>query len=78
MQPPKVVVDLSRCEGYAQCASLAPEAFRMHGEEALMYDPDPDDARRDPGLHATAACPVPAILVDRLDARHAPAEAAPP
>ncbi len=50
----------------------------MHGEEALMYDPDPDDARRDPGLHATAACPVPAILVDRLDARHAPAEAAPP
>ncbi|MGW7421026.1 ferredoxin [Streptomyces sp. NPDC054813] len=73
----KVVVDLSRCEGYAQCAFLAPEAFRMHGEEALMYDPNPDDARRDQVLRAAAACPVQAILVDRLDARHAPAETSP-
>ncbi|MBX7551133.1 ferredoxin [Streptomyces sp. NPDC004232] len=70
----KVVVDLSRCEGYAQCAFLAPEAFRMHGEEALMYDPSPDDAWRDQVLRAAAACPVQAILVDRLGARHAPAE----
>lgn len=73
----KVVVDLSRCEGYAQCAFLAPEAFRMHGEEALMYDPNPDDARRDQVLRAAAACPVQAILVDQLEARHAPAEASP-
>ncbi|MER7183011.1 ferredoxin reductase [Streptomyces hyaluromycini] len=43
-----------------------------------MYDPDPDDARRDPVLRAAAACPVQAILVDRPDTRHAPAEASPP
>ncbi|MFJ4844412.1 MULTISPECIES: ferredoxin [unclassified Streptomyces] len=73
----KVVVDLSRCTGYAQCAFLAPEAFRMHGEEALMYDPHPDDASRDQVLRAAAACPVQAILVDRLEARHAPPEASP-
>ncbi|MEU6343321.1 ferredoxin [Streptomyces sp. NPDC046977] len=73
----KVVVDLSRCAGYAQCAFLAPEAFRMHGEEALLYDPNPDDASRDRVLRAAAACPVQAILVDRLEARHSSAEASP-
>ncbi|MFJ9564565.1 ferredoxin [Streptomyces fuscichromogenes] len=67
----RVVVDLSRCEGYAQCAFLAPDAFRMHGEEALMYDPEPDDAQRERVLRAAAACPVQAILVDRLEGRTA-------
>ncbi|MBL1105005.1 ferredoxin [Streptomyces sp. 5-8] len=71
----RVVVDLSRCEGYAQCAFLAPDAFRMHGEEALMYDPAPDDDQRDRVLRAAAACPVQAILVDRLEGREAPVEA---
>ncbi|MFD8810829.1 ferredoxin [Streptomyces sp. NPDC059627] len=71
----RIVVDLSRCEGYAQCAFLAPDAFRMHGEEALMYDPSPDDAQRDRVLRAAAACPVQAILVDRLEEQNAPAEA---
>ncbi|MFJ6013560.1 ferredoxin [Streptomyces sp. NPDC092952] len=73
----KVVVDLSRCEGHAQCAFLAPETFRMHGEEALMYDPNPDNTQRDQVLRAVAACPVQAILTDRPEARHAPAEASP-
>ncbi|MFF9646367.1 ferredoxin [Kitasatospora aureofaciens] len=73
----RVVVDLSRCEGYAQCAFLAPDVFRMHGEEALMYDPNPDDARRDQVLRAATACPVQAILVDQLEGRDAPAEASP-
>ncbi|MDX3074068.1 ferredoxin [Streptomyces sp. MI02-7b] len=68
----KVVVDLSRCAGYAQCAFLAPEAFRMQGEEALMYDPNPDDVRRDQVLRAAASCPVQAILVDQREARNAP------
>ncbi|MFF2995911.1 ferredoxin [Streptomyces sp. NPDC057950] len=67
----RVVVDLSRCQGYAQCAFLAPDAFRMHGEEALMYVPNPDDAQREQVLRAAAACPLQAILVDRVDGRDA-------
>ncbi|MFJ5518558.1 ferredoxin [Streptomyces griseoluteus] len=72
----RIVVDLSRCEGYAQCAFLAPDVFRMHGEEALMYNPGPDDAERDRVLRAAAACPVQAILVE-WEGRRTPAEASP-
>ena len=63
----RVVVDLTRCQGYAQCAFLAPGVFRMHDEEALMYDLNPDDAQRERVLRAAAACPVQAILVDHLE-----------
>ncbi|GGZ17728.1 hypothetical protein GCM10010300_72190 [Streptomyces olivaceoviridis] len=50
----------------------------MHGEEALMYDPNPDDAQRSLVLRAAAACPVQAILVDWLEGRNAPVEASAP
>src|SRR2546421_62584 len=43
----RVVVDLNRCQGYAQCVFLAPEVFTLHGEEALLYDGAPDGAQRD-------------------------------
>jgi ferredoxin len=62
----RVVVDLNKCLGYAQCAFLAPTVFELHGEEALMYDPNPDDAARLKVLRAAAACPVQAILVEHL------------
>ncbi|MEU8249413.1 ferredoxin [Nonomuraea sp. NPDC048916] len=40
----RIVVDLTRCQGYAQCVFLAPEVFQLHGEEALLYAPAvPDD-----------------------------------
>ena len=35
----RIVVDLNRCLGYAQCVPLAPEVLRLSGEEALRYDP---------------------------------------
>ncbi|MFD5586782.1 ferredoxin [Streptomyces sp. NPDC058733] len=63
----RIAVDLNRCQGYAQCAFLAPEVFAMHGDEALLYDPDVDDAQRHKLAQATAACPVQAILVDAVD-----------
>ncbi len=63
----RIVVDLNRCQGYAQCVPLAPEVLKLNGEEALMYDPNPDDKLRLKVLRAVASCPVQAILVDQLD-----------
>jgi ferredoxin len=63
----RIAVDLNRCQGYAQCAFLAPEIFAMHGEEALLYDPDPDETQREKLDRAAAACPVQAVLVDAVE-----------
>ncbi|MGW4125744.1 ferredoxin [Nocardia sp. NPDC004711] len=60
----RIVVDLNRCQGYAQCVPLAPDVLEMLGEEALAYDPNPDDAQRQRVLRAAAACPVRAIVVE--------------
>ncbi|MBD0421765.1 ferredoxin [Streptomyces sp. TRM S81-3] len=68
----RIAVDLNRCQGYAQCAFLAPEVFAMHGEESLLYSPEADEEQREKVMQAAAACPVQAILVDTVDA---PAEA---
>jgi NADPH-dependent 2,4-dienoyl-CoA reductase/sulfur reductase-like enzyme/ferredoxin len=74
----KLVVDLTRCQGYAQCAFLAPGAFRILGDEALLYDPNPSDEQRERVLRAAAACPVQAIVLDRMDGRSVPRQAEAP
>jgi hypothetical protein len=48
---------------------LAPEVLKLSGEEALMYNPNPDDAQRLRVLRAAASCPVQAIIVDQLEAK---------
>lgn len=63
----RVVVDLNRCQGYAQCCFLAPEAFKLIGEEALIYNSGPDDEQSEKILRAAAACPVQAIFVERTN-----------
>jgi ferredoxin len=63
----RIVVDLNRCQGYAQCVPLAPDVLKLIGEEVLAYDPNPDDAQRLRVLRAAASCPVQAIVVDQLD-----------
>ena len=60
----RVVVDLNRCQGYAQCCFAAPTAFKMHNEEALEYDPAPG---RFAPLHDHAASSVRAAPAHRLD-----------
>jgi ferredoxin len=59
----RIVVDLTRCQGYAQCVFLAPEVFELHGEEALLYEPHVRDDQLERVRQAAAACPVQAILV---------------
>ena len=43
---------------------LAPDVLKLVGEEALAYDPNPDDSQRQRVLRAAASCPVQAILVE--------------
>ena len=75
----RIVVDLNRCLGYAQCVPLAPEVLQLQGEEALAYDPNPDDSQRQRVARAVASCPVQAIIAemdppaDRTTSEHAPA-----
>ncbi|MFC4999760.1 FAD-dependent oxidoreductase [Dactylosporangium cerinum] len=68
----RVVVDLTKCQGYAQCAFLAPSSFQMQGDEALMYDPAPAEDQRERVHRAAAACPVQAIQIDRLAVQDMP------
>jgi NADPH-dependent 2,4-dienoyl-CoA reductase/sulfur reductase-like enzyme len=49
---------------------LAPDVFTMQGQEALMYDTDPDEAQREHVLRAAAACPVQALHLDRMVTQH--------
>jgi ferredoxin len=63
----RIVFDLNRCLGYAQCIPLAPDVLKLSGEEAVMYNPNPDDSQRQQVLRAVASCPVQAILVDWED-----------
>jgi ferredoxin len=63
----RIVVDLNRCVGFAQCVPLAPEVLRLKGDEALQYDPNPSEAHRVGVLRAAASCPYQAIRIDMLD-----------
>jgi NADPH-dependent 2,4-dienoyl-CoA reductase/sulfur reductase-like enzyme/ferredoxin len=63
----RLVVDLTKCQGYAQCAFLAPDVFSIQGDEALVYDAAPDEAQHRKILRAAASCPVQAIQLDRVD-----------
>lgn len=59
----RIVVDLTRCQGYAQCVFLAPRVFELYGEEALRYTPAVPDDQVGRVRQAAAACPVQAILL---------------
>ena len=63
----RIVFNLNKCLGYAQCVPLAPEVIQLSGEEAIAYDPNPDESQRLRVLRAVASCPVRAIMVDQLD-----------
>ena len=58
----RLVVDLSRCQGYAQCVPLAPNPgnWSVRGPG----DPNPDESQRQQVLRAVASCPVQAIILE--------------
>ncbi len=60
----RIVVDLNRCQTYAQCCFLAPDVFQIRGEEILIYKPEPSEDQRLRVLRAQAACPVGAIAIE--------------
>lgn len=60
----RVLVDLNRCQAYAQCCFLAPDVFKLKGREVVFYSSDVDDEHRRDVRRAAAACPVRAILTD--------------
>lgn len=60
----RLTVNLNRCQGYAQCCFLAPSVFELHGDEALWFDPAPDESQREHVLRAAASCPVQAIFIE--------------
>lgn len=68
----KILVDLNRCQFYAQCCFLAPSVFKLEAEEVLTYHPQPDDTLRDRVLRAAAACPTLAIAVEPDDVEPLP------
>jgi ferredoxin len=68
----RIVIDLNRCLGYAQCIPLAPKVLQLSGDEAVVYDPNPDESQRVNVMRAATSCPVQAIIVDRLDVPEAP------
>src|SRR5260370_1294913 len=54
----KIVVDLNRCQGYAQCAVLAPHVFEMHGEDSELPRRREVDAKWKLGMGATGVDPI--------------------
>ena len=63
----RLIVDLNRCQGMAQCVFLAPDVFELHGDEAIHYDPNPALDQQLRVLRAAVACPLQAIMLDQLD-----------
>ena len=43
---------------------LSKQVLKLLGEEALAYDPNPDDSQRQQVLRAVASCPVQAIICE--------------
>jgi ferredoxin len=68
----RILVDLNKCQLYAQCCFLAPDVFKLEGEEVLSYHPAPDETMRERVLRAAAACPVLAIVVEPAGADSSP------
>jgi ferredoxin len=63
----QITIDRSLCSGYAECAGIAPEVFRL-GKDKISTIIDPEGTDDELILDAARACPVDAIiLVDEYE-----------
>jgi ferredoxin len=61
----RVIVDVDRCLGHAQCEIAAPEVFRVSDEGTVeLLQETPADTLADKVKDAVARCPERAITVD--------------
>ena len=62
----RVTVDLSRCQGYANCVGVAPEIFDLDeaSGQAEVTNAEPPAELHDAAHQAVAGCPVQAISVE--------------
>jgi ferredoxin len=62
----RVVVDLTRCQGYANCVAVAPEIFDLDEAtgQAQVLQPEPGEELHGAAEAAIAGCPVQAISVE--------------
>lgn len=61
----KVVVDLDKCLGYANCVVDAPEVFEIPDDQMVvrLLQPTPDEALRQAVEQAVLDCPAKAIEI---------------
>ena len=67
----RVTVDLSRCQGYANCVTTAPEIFDLDDDsgQAVVLTPEVAPDQLDAARQAVDMCPAQAIsLIDESDA----------
>jgi ferredoxin len=57
----RVVVDLERCQGHAQCELVAPRVFELRGEQAHVLVEQPPPELADAVEDAILMCPENAI-----------------
>jgi ferredoxin len=64
----RIGIDRSLCVAFAECARLAPEAFRLN-DAGIVEFVEPQRVERGRLVAACAACPVDALLVWDADGR---------
>ena len=60
----KVLAELDKCEGYANCVMAAPEVFSIDDENlVLIIDEEPAEEERPTVEEAVRSCPVSALTI---------------
>ncbi len=58
----RIRIDRTLCVGFGECVAAAPGAFRLDGEDVVVFA-DPEQVAREDLIAACDACPVDALTV---------------